>query len=196
MSLCFSASVPCVCVGVRERTWTRLLAAFGRFRVFDLKRLSRRRGETTSANLLWSSSSILQNHCVRLLRLTWLLPSTPSENTFRTSVFLPSLFLSPAAFHVTTIPRRATPRAPNAKSGTVSLLTLVLFFFLFSDSSSARLFESKKQVLICSGSSAPSAASRWNPWISAAPAKQFGPDKTTRYVDAYFCLSVKFNGVP
>lgn len=118
----------CVCVGVRGRTWTRLLAAFGR-RVFDLKRLSWRRGETTLANLLWSSSSILQNHCVRLLRLTWLLPSTPSENTLRTSVFLPSLFLSPAAFHVTTIPRRATPLAPNAKSGTVSLLTLVLFCF-------------------------------------------------------------------
>lgn len=132
MSLCFSASVPCVCacVGVRGRTWTRLLAAF-RCCVFDLKRLSRWRGETTSANLLCSSSSILQNHCVRLRRLTWLLPSTPSENTFRTSVFLPSLFLSPAAFHVTTIPRRATPLAPNAKSGTVSLLTLVLFCFSF-----------------------------------------------------------------
>lgn len=172
----------------------RLLAAFGR-RVFDLKRLSRRQGETTSANLLCSSSSILQNHCVCLLRLTWLLPSTPSENTFRTSVFLPSLFLSPAAFHVTTIPRRATPLAPNAKSGTVSLLTLVLFvFLLFSDSSSAR--RPKKQVLICSGLSAPSAASRWNPWISASPAKQFGPDKTTRYVDAHLCLSVKVNGVP
>lgn len=94
-------------------------------------------GETTLANLLWSSSSILQNHCVRLRRLAWLQPASTNsfkrkknDNTFRTSVSLPSLFLLPAAVHVTTIPRRATPLAPNAKSGTVSLLTLVLFCFL------------------------------------------------------------------
>lgn len=63
--------------------------------------------------------------CVRLHQAS----TVSFENTLKSSVLLPSLCLPPAAFHVTTIPRRATPFAPNAKSGTVRLLTLVLCCF-------------------------------------------------------------------